>query len=205
MQGITIVYSVIVLIMSVVVHEVAHGYAALFLGDPTAKYAKRLTLNPLKHLDILGSVIVPLITVMSGGFLFGWAKPVPYNPYNLKNPRSGSAIIALAGPIANLCIALIAALSVNLFADILNAPTLVLLISIVFINIALMVFNLIPIYPLDGSKVLFFFLPAQYDHIKEGFIRYSLFIFIVFILFFSNYLAMVIGYIASFLLPHVGI
>ena len=101
MQGIDLIFSIAVLIMSIVIHEVSHGYAAYALGDPTAKYADRLTLNPFKHLDMTGSVIVPFITYMMGGFIFGWAKPVPYNPYNLKNQKWGPAIVGVAGPLSN--------------------------------------------------------------------------------------------------------
>ena len=92
--------------MSVVIHEVAHGYTAELLGDPTARLQGRLTLNPIKHLDMVGSIIVPIITYISGGVIFGWAKPVPFNPYNLKNRKWGEGLVALAGPLSNLCIAL---------------------------------------------------------------------------------------------------
>src|SRR4051812_1743887 len=95
------IVSIVILIFSVIVHEVAHGFMADRLGDPTARLAGRLTLNPLKHLDPVGSIIVPLITSMAG-FTFGWAKPVPFNPYNLKNKRLGEFLIALAGPASNL-------------------------------------------------------------------------------------------------------
>ena len=92
-------FIIIVLIMSVVVHEVSHGYAALSLGDPTAKYQGRLTLNPISHLDPVGSLLVPLLGYLLGGFVVGWAKPVPFNPYNLRNQRWGEAYVAAAGPI----------------------------------------------------------------------------------------------------------
>src|SRR4051812_24153791 len=104
MQEIEVVYSIIILIFSVIIHEMAHGYAALYLGDPTAKYEGRLTLNPFKHLDLWGSLIVPIITYMAGGFILGWAKPVPFNPYNLKHPKRDEAIIAIAGPVSNFVI-----------------------------------------------------------------------------------------------------
>src|SRR3989338_4499567 len=96
---IQVVFSVLVLVFSVVAHEVSHGYMAQYLGDPTARLAGRLTLNPLKHLDPIGSVLIPFVTaLMPGGFLFGWAKPVPYNPYNLRDQKWGDAKVALAGP-----------------------------------------------------------------------------------------------------------
>src|SRR3989344_2944164 len=104
--AITIVFQLIILIFSVVIHEVSHGFAANALGDPTAKYAGRLTLNPLKHLDPVGSFIIPLASFLLGGFIVGWAKPVPYNPYNLKvkNQDFGSAVVGVAGPAANIAI-----------------------------------------------------------------------------------------------------
>src|SRR3989344_8193335 len=95
---IDVIFPIIILLLSVVFHEVSHGFVAYFLGDPTAKLAGRLTLNPLKHLDPIGSVLVPLLTYSAGGFIFGWAKPVPYNPYNLKAGRWGPALVGVAGP-----------------------------------------------------------------------------------------------------------
>src|SRR4051812_20331887 len=100
-MSLEVVFQIAVLIMSVVIHEVSHGYAASLLGDPTARLEGRLTLNPLKHLEIFGSVIVPLISYYAGGFIFGWAKPVPYNPHNLRPGRWSEAIVALAGPFSN--------------------------------------------------------------------------------------------------------
>src|SRR4051812_387507 len=101
-----IIFTILIIIMSVVIHEVSHGYAAYLQGDPTAKLEGRLTLNPIVHMDLFGSVIVPIITTL-GGFTFGWAKPVPYNPYNLKNQRSGEFFVAVAGPVSNLLVALV--------------------------------------------------------------------------------------------------
>src|SRR3989344_7026652 len=100
------ILSITILILSVIIHEVSHGYMADCLGDPTARLQGRLTLNPIKHIDPVGSIIVPLITSLAG-FTFGWAKPVPYNPYNLRNRRQGEFLIAIAGPLSNLLIALI--------------------------------------------------------------------------------------------------
>ena len=99
------IFSIIVLIFSVVIHEVSHGYAAYYLGDNTAKFQGRLTLNPLKHLDLFGSLFVPLMTYFAGGFLIGWAKPVPFNPYNLRDQKWGEAMVAVAGPLSNIFIA----------------------------------------------------------------------------------------------------
>src|SRR5687768_676502 len=102
-----IIFGIAVLILSIIVHEVAHGVAADRLGDPTARYAGRLTLNPISHIDPVGSIVLPLITYFSGGFIFGWAKPVPYNPYNLRNGTWGEALVALAGPTSNIALALV--------------------------------------------------------------------------------------------------
>ena len=157
------IFEFVVLIFSAVLHEISHGYEAERLGDPTARNAGRLTLNPLKHLDPFGSVLLPiLLYVASGGaFFFAAAKPVPYDPRNLKDPRSGSAKIALAGPGTNFLLALTFGLVIRILAYIPAVPNafLSLLAIVVFINILLGVFNLIPIPPLDGSRVLFAALP----------------------------------------------
>src|SRR3990167_11078259 len=101
------IFQIAILIMSVVIHEVSHGYAASFLGDQTAKYQGRLTLNPLKHLDFVGSFLVPAFSYFLGGFIFGWAKPVPYNPYNLRPGRWSEAMVAATGPLSNITLAVI--------------------------------------------------------------------------------------------------
>jgi Zn-dependent protease len=144
------------LILSIIAHEVAHGYAAQALGDPTARLAGRLTLNPLAHLDLFGSVLVPAFLVLSGSpVLFGWAKPVPYNPYNLRNKRFGEALVAGAGVAVNLVLAVLFALLAR-FVGGAAAPFLAL---IAFINLFLALFNLIPFPPLDGYGVLAGLLP----------------------------------------------
>lgn len=149
---------IVIVIFSAIVHEVMHGVAADKLGDPTARYAGRLTLNPVPHIDLFGSILLPLIFALSpGNFFFGWAKPVPYNPYNLtKAPYWGEAIVAAAGPASNLVIALIFSLLIRF--DIFPVAN-ELWFTIVLINISLMLLNLIPIPPLDGSKILSAILP----------------------------------------------
>ena len=108
LQPIIFVFQLIVLVFSVILHEVSHGFVAEWLGDPTARLAGRLTLNPIKHIDLFGSIILPLLLVISGSsIVFGWAKPVPYNPYNLKRPERDGALIAAAGPLSNLTTAVI--------------------------------------------------------------------------------------------------
>ncbi len=151
------------LILSIVVHEAAHGYAANWLGDPTARLAGRLTLNPLSHIDLFGSIIVPgLLFLSNAGLLFGWAKPVPYNPYNLRNQRWGEALVAGAGPFVNIVIALVFGLLIRFSLPLgLNEPFLLLASYIVYINILLALFNMIPFPPLDGSKVLSALLPIR--------------------------------------------
>ena len=175
----------IILIYSIIVHEISHGFVALWLGDLTAKYAGRLTLNPIEHIDPVGSVLVPMIMYYSVGFVFGWAKPVPYNPYNLKDQKWGPALVALGGPASNISIALIFAvvarlitiqesLKVDIAKHFLDFGTISTVIQgslgailfemsliIITINVFLAFFNLIPIPPLDGSKVLFAILPMK--------------------------------------------
>lgn len=156
------VFEFVALIFSAVLHEVAHGYEAERLGDPTARRAGRLTLNPIAHLDPFGSILMPIFLYIasSGAFFFAAAKPVPYDPRNLKNPRSGAAKIALAGPLTNLTLALIFGLLVRLFVLLPVSDFFLTLLAVVcFMNILLGVFNLVPIPPLDGSRLLFALLP----------------------------------------------
>lgn len=153
---------IVVLILSVVMHELAHGYAANWLGDPTARLAGRLNPNPLVHLDPLMSVILPGLLILSGSpLLFGAAKPVPYNPYNLRNQKWGEAIVAFAGPATNIILALVFAIVIR-FADALalSQSFLEVAFMIVMLNLFLAFFNLVPIPPLDGSKILSRFLPT---------------------------------------------
>lgn len=156
------IFTVVILIFSVIIHEVAHGYAAYLLGDPTAKLAKRLTLNPLRHIDPVGSILIPtLLVITHSGVLFGWAKPVPYNPYNLKNQRWGEAIVAVAGVATNLLLAVVFALIARLASahGLTTFATLAGLITLV--NLSLGLFNLIPIPPIDGFTVLRGVLPYK--------------------------------------------
>lgn len=158
MQIELIVFQLAVLIFSIMVHEIAHGAVAYYLGDDTAYRLGRLTLNPLKHIDPFGSIILPAILSLPLLFgarpiIVGWAKPVPYNPNNLENPRRGAALIALAGPASNITLAIIFALIVRL-AGALLTPALTLAFQIIIVlNLMLAVFNLVPIPPLDGSKI----------------------------------------------------
>lgn len=147
--------SFIVLIFSIIVHEVAHGYAAESLGDPTARLSGRLTLNPIPHIDLMGSIVIPALLLFSGSsMLFGWAKPVPYNPYNLKNQRWGEALVAVAGAAVNIFLAVLFGLIIRFGGATLPAPALSLAATIAFVNLFLGLFNLIPFPPLDGFTVL---------------------------------------------------
>ncbi len=173
-ETLTQIVTLIVLILSIVLHEVAHGYAANWLGDPTARLAGRLSPNPLLHIDPLGSVIVPAILFISGAnFLFGWAKPVPYNPYNLRNQKWGESFVAAAGPLTNLLLAGIFAVLIRLSSALdLSSATVAMLGYIVFINVLLAIFNSIPFPPLDGSKVIVPFLPPMLQIKYRSFTRY---------------------------------
>ncbi|MEI6191355.1 MAG: site-2 protease family protein [bacterium] len=185
---INFIFLIAVLIISVMAHEIAHGAVAYYFGDPTAKNQGRLTLNPLKHIDMFGSIILPALLYYSthGGFLFGWAKPVPYNPYNLRNRRLGEFCISIAGIITNFLIAIIFSFFIR-FAMVwnLSQPVIDLLVYIIKLNITLGVFNLFPIPPLDGSKILFSLVPYQYESQLRNLEKYGMYILIILVVFFS--------------------
>jgi len=159
----TLIFQLAILLFSVMIHEISHGLMALRLGDETARRAGRLTLNPVSHLDAVGSFIVPFLLFISGsGIILGWAKPVPYNPNQLhRDYKYGPLKVALAGPASNLVVAVIFAALVRFAGGILGATVVPLLGFVVFLNILLAVFNLLPIPPLDGSKILTTFLPPE--------------------------------------------
>jgi Zn-dependent protease len=205
-SAILIGFYIIILIYSIIIHEVSHGFVALWLGDSTAKYSGRLNFNPIGHIDIWGSIIVPIAMFVSTGFAFGWAKPVPYNPYNLKNQKWGPVMVALGGPGANISIALVSAI----IAKMISIPIAVkaaiivgikmaswsqisaaisgsmgsiffaLLMIIIFWNVLLAFFNLIPFPPLDGSKLLFAIISVRTEVMimleQYGFILLLLFV-----------------------------
>ncbi len=197
-MSIDFVFQIAILIMSVVIHEVSHGFAARFYGDHTAEYEGRLTLNPVKHIDPIGSVFVPILSYMFGGFVFGWAKPVPYNPYNLKPGRWPEAFVALAGPLSNIAIAVVFSILFRLTGEP-SAGFAIITTSIIYINILLAVFNLMPVPPLDGSKLLFAIFPEKIYQFRNFFERYGLVLVILFIFFIWQLIAPVIGLAFSFL------
>lgn len=160
LRFITIAIEVIVIMFAAMIHEVAHGWVAWKLGDPTAKQAGRLTLNPVRHLDPFGSIALPLIMGVLGGPIFAYAKPVPYNPYKLRHPRRDEVLVALAGPLSNICQAFVAGLLFRLLAGFYEGGygpyfwVLRIISTYVYVNLMLCFFNLIPLPPLDGSKVI---------------------------------------------------
>ncbi len=152
------VIGIVIVVLSIILHEVAHGWVADMLGDPTARYSGRLTLNPLPHIDPIGSVALPLVLALTQSpFLIGWAKPVPYNPYNLRGGKWGEATVAAAGPLTNILIAIIFGLLLRF--GFFPQEFLGVGIMVTVANLSLAILNLIPIPPLDGSKVLKALLP----------------------------------------------
>lgn len=184
MEGIIILFTLIVLLFSIIIHEIAHGSVAYYLGDPTAKHAGRLTLNPLKHLDPFGSVLLPLFLFLISagkGPIFGYTKPVPVNPYNFRDQKWGTLKVSIAGPLSNFLIAVIFSLAIRFLP--LNLIFTTLFSIIAFYNFAWGIFNLIPIPPLDGYHILFSLLGERFSRFKSFLQQYSLVFLLMFILF----------------------
>lgn len=190
------------MIFSAIIHEYMHGWMADRLGDTTAKDAGRLTLNPIPHIDLFGSILIPALLIFGGaGFVFGWAKPVPYNPYNLRDQKFGPAKVAIAGPLGNLITALFFGFILRFFP--IASPMIVgLLQVVVYINLLLMIFNLVPIPPLDGSKVLLPFLPYSWQEKFYAFERYGMILVLIFVFIGFSIIVPVINFLFNLIVGH---
>jgi Zn-dependent protease len=188
--------SIIPVLLAITVHEAAHGYAAKHFGDKTAYYLGRITLNPIKHIDPLGTVVIPgMLLLLSAPFLFGWAKPVPVNFSNLNNPKKDMMWVALAGPASNLVMAIIWAIILGLFKSSGTSYTLFVIGMAqvgIMINLVLMLLNLLPIPPLDGGRMAVSLLPSPWSYKLASIERYGMFILIFLI---------VSGLLSAILLP----
>ncbi len=200
---IIIIFQLVVLLFSVILHEISHGYMAYLLGDNTAKDSGRLTLNPLSHLDPMGSFIFPLLMffLTQGSFVVGWAKPVPFNPNNLRKPKRDIGLVGIAGPLINLVIALIFSLLLRFinFFNFTLTPINEFFGIIIYLNILLAVFNLVPIPPLDGSRVLYSFLPQKWEKHYWMLERYGMILIMLFAFFGFQLLIPIIESLFSFL------
>ncbi|MBU1327329.1 site-2 protease family protein [Patescibacteria group bacterium] len=219
---IALLFNIIAFIIAITVHEFAHAYVSDRLGDPTARLMGRLTLNPKHHIDTLGTIIIPLFLALSGSnFIIGWAKPVPFDPYNLRNPRRDSALISLAGPASNLIVAFACSLVLQAifhfrlpvvsqsFLGLTTYVLSLLLNPVIIINVVLAIFNLIPIHPLDGFKIVGGILPHEYAKQWYELERYGM-IFLIFMIFplfgtspINNLISPVINALLNILLPAV--
>lgn len=210
-----IIASIIGFAVAITIHEAAHAWMSDRLGDPTARLMGRLSLNPIKHLDLYGTVLVPLFLILARSpFVFGWAKPVMFDPYNLKNPKKDGALIALSGPVSNMILALIFSLILRFGGGVFFPINFlaILIIYMITINITLAVFNLIPIHPLDGGKIFLGLLPDKDAEEADRFMqRYGLIIllFLIFPIFggrspLYSLISPIIGFLLNFLIPHMG-
>lgn len=190
------IFYFLVIIPSAIMHEYAHGWMADRLGDPTARNAGRLSLDPRVHIDPIGTLLLPLLLFFGSGgsFMFAYAKPVPFNPNNLRDQRWGPAYVALAGPLTNFIIAFV----IGLFVRILPLSTFTDLLSVIVLaNVLLGVFNCVPIPPLDGSKLLFAFLPKSLDNIKYFLERFGFVFVLIFVFYFSHLINPIVDYFMS--------
>lgn len=177
----TILVYIIAFAITITIHEAAHAWMADRLGDPTSRLAGRLSLNPIAHVDIYGTIIIPLLLIFLGSpFVVGWAKPVPIDPYNLKNPKKDSALISFAGPFVNMLLATFLAIFIRSFP---SSTVFNILYPAVLLNVALAIFNLIPIHPLDGGKVLVGLLPHKEGLELDNFLNRFGLILLLFLLF----------------------
>lgn len=187
---------IVIVAFSVVIHELSHGLMANSLGDPTAKQMGRLTLNPIRHLDIFGSIILPVFLFLTTGFIFGYAKPVPYNPHLLRDKKYGPAKVAFSGPASNIILALLFGLVLRFMPFVIYSSVVQeLFVFIISLNLVLALFNLVPIPPLDGHWLLMAFLPEKYSNIRVFLYKYSIALFLFFILFIVPWLSYIVIYL----------
>ena len=191
-MSLSVLSQIIAFLVALTVHEFSHAFMANKLGDPTAKYSGRLSLNPIRHIDLLGTVLLPLVLLISRSpFVFGWAKPVPVNTYNLRG-KYGELWVSLAGPAANFLTAAIIAMFLRFAPPAMIASWTTdfynLFIFILWTNVIIGVFNLIPIPPLDGSKIILSLLPPAYNHVRDFITQYGILFLMAFILFGSRLL-----------------
>ena len=198
MNPLSLVFYFIIIVPSSIIHEYMHGWVANQLGDPTAKYAGRLSLDPRVHIDLWGTIIMPIVLfVFSGGsFMFAYAKPVPFNPYNLRHGKWGPAIVGAAGPLANLAVAAVFGSFIRFFP---YAAVSSMLAIIVYSNVMLAIFNLVPIPPLDGSKILYALLPPSMDNVRAFLDRYGFFILLFFIFYAFQVISPIIQWVFTLL------
>jgi Zn-dependent protease len=201
----TMLISFVILVVSIVIHEIAHGLVAYWLGDPTAKRMGRLSLNPIAHVDMIGTILVPSLSFFFGGTIFGWAKPVPINPSYFKSPEKGMLYVAVAGPLSNLFLIFLASAGLFFVSDSQSSIFSSILMYSIYINGVLILFNLLPIPPLDGSRVLAFFVNQTfrswlYRLEPYGFIVIFVLLYIGFI---SYYLNSVLPMFVKFFIPRV--
>jgi Zn-dependent protease len=184
-RWVNLLFLVPVLLVSMMFHELAHGYVAYRLGDPTAKNRGRLSLNPIRHLDPIGTAMF-IITYLFSGFVFGWAKPIPVSPYYFKNRQRGMAIVGAAGPITNFVLAIVFGLVLNWIQPEVGSRLFTVLFLLFQINVVLGLFNLIPVPPLDGSRVLGAFLPREAYEKWVAVDRYGMFVVLILIVVFGD-------------------
>lgn len=198
------IISLFVVLFAITIHEASHGWAALKKGDPTAFHMGRITLNPIRHIDPVGTILLPLILIVMGAPPFGWAKPVPVNPLNLKDPRKDNVIISLAGPLSNISVAAVAFIILKLLMNLdpslvygragfssLLSPIIQILYLTIVINIILAIFNMIPIPPLDGSGVVMGLISEESAQKYEQIRPYGFFILIVLIM--TGFIGRILG------------
>lgn len=198
--------AIVILLFSVILHEVMHGWVALKFGDHTAQNAGRLTLNPIPHIDLIGSILVPFsLILLQSSVLFGWAKPVPINPFNFRDIKKGELFVSAAGIAANFGLAILAGLLFHISSYFNIFQISALLLVAIKINIALAFFNLIPIPPLDGSKILASFLPTKMALSYMRLEQFGMLILILLLISPINFLGAIIGFFSSLFLRILGI